>query len=964
DIQGGGYVKNGGTTIVTGETHITMKSDASVSIGGDIFGGGLAVGEKGSLKTLAQTGDTHIDVYGGTVDGMVFGAGQSIANCGTVESVTGNTNVAIHGGVVKQAVLGGGKTREYAKSTAPASGVYTLTSKAGDTSVTIEGGEVGGVVGGGLAQIYRQKDTDEYTHIQAITSVEKASITISGGTVKSIKDGAKTEGSGTHRSIEVIDNDAAVIGGGVASGKNAQSNVAAVNIAISTAQIDGMVYGGGLSAVHHRDSLPKAQGGTTSVSGGVTIDISGGTMSKVYGGGAAVGQGTLAGGTSTVSGDTRVTVSGTAVTDDIQGGGYVSGGGSSIVKGSTYVTLETDATVDIGGDIFGGGFSQLGAVGLESKAETGDTHVEVKGGTVRGMVFGSGQAMNTFDTNKSVTGDTYVTISGGTVKQAVLGGGKTRQSVIQIKTDTTYTLTSEAGSTSVEVTGGEVGGVVGGGLAQVYYRNSEPTDTVTAVTSVKNATLILSGGIVNSIESGAESESTDENQRHRSVETIDTGAAVIGGGVAGGAQAQSIVSGDVSITLNGAEVKGDIIGGGVSSEHNRDGGTSAGNPRTHGGTTKVAGKVKINLNSGTVDGDVYGGGAAASETDGLTGGTSEVAGDVSITLAGASVTGDIYAGGHVIGKGTATVGGEVVISLDSGTVRNVYARGNGEGAELTAASPVKVLMNGAAVSGVLDGAQGCGSSAGSELTYTAGTFGTFKSFQTVNITGSLVSAEDIFAARSDGALNGGEKGAATAINIKDGGSLIAGTLKIEDGGTVTIGEGGVLMGGSAETPAAISLAMEEGGSLVLDGGTLHTDTAQTFNTAAQTDGVFASKADGVRDGITLTSGTLSLYDEKYTLAYSNSAAVSGITMMWMGTPVDESGDTVSEVHIDQIQQGVLAETTIIADADSSNTVTVSKDNVVGGQTLDIDGATGDVTLDVTKEALALDHLYYLIYLKF
>ena len=106
----------------------------------------------------------------------------------------------------------------------------------------------------------------------------------------------------------------------------------------------------------------------------------------------------LAGGcnTGTVSGDTHVTVETGAEFNYIYGGGV---GKKSVVEGSTYVDFSGNAMAIYGGGRYG---------------TNGDTHVVMRKGEIY-QVFGGCEA-------NSMTGNTDVQILGGTVKRRIYGG--------------------------------------------------------------------------------------------------------------------------------------------------------------------------------------------------------------------------------------------------------------------------------------------------------------------------------------------------------------------------------------------------------------------------------------------------------------------------------------------------------------------------------------------------------------
>ena len=156
------------------------------------------------------------------------------------------------------------------------------------------------------------------------------------------------------------------IKGNVYGGSNSQQ-AQTVNILMSNGSVEGNIYGGS-------DSW-----GTTN--GLATINVSGGSVTNVFGGGY--------GSNTSMATGTAVTVSDGTVTNNVYGGGE-----EGTVNGATNVTF-SGGTVN---DVYGAGKG-----GETTALVSGTTTVTVSGGTVNGAVYGGGEAGNVGEESDSGT---------------------------------------------------------------------------------------------------------------------------------------------------------------------------------------------------------------------------------------------------------------------------------------------------------------------------------------------------------------------------------------------------------------------------------------------------------------------------------------------------------------------------------------------------------------------------------
>ncbi|MBO7436231.1 MAG: hypothetical protein J6T97_00275 [Bacteroidaceae bacterium] len=232
---------------------------------------------------------------------------------------------------------------------------------------------------------------------------------------------------------------------------------------------------------------------------------------------------------------------------------------------------------------------------------SGKVTLNLEGNTsVAGNVFGGGDESN-------LTGDADVNISGtATVSQKVFGGGNKANYGGK---DTKVTLTS--GSVAGGVYGGcNINGIITG-----------------------NTTVYLNGGIV-----GAAGNNDDH--------------IVFGGGYG----ANTSTNGNVTLTINGSTIHGNVYGG-----------SAMGNVNASNKTTTVT------LTTGTINGSLYGGGLGDADHAAL------VNGNVQVIVDGGTISGDVYGCNNVNGapQGTVMVDINATDPAQSGyAISKVFGGGN------------------------------------------------------------------------------------------------------------------------------------------------------------------------------------------------------------------------------------------------------------------------------------------------
>ena len=209
--------------------------------------------------------------------------------------------------------------------------------------------------------------------------------------------------------------------------------------------------------------------------------------------------------------------------------------------------------------------------------------------------------------------------------------------------------TANVGSAAVLVSGGSVDGLLGGGIA---FDNVKAKAS-NAVANTENVTITVTGGEINAANvdpitgyiqgehSGVPNRDSHVHQVAKTLGKDGANVAILGGGVASGAGAESSTK-DVKLLLNGGKVNDNVFAGGLA---------------TLGGKATVE-KALVQVNGAEVTGNMYGGGVAGSyqneafDADYKT--ASSNVKETTISLINGSLNGDVYAGGFNIKDSTSS----------------------------------------------------------------------------------------------------------------------------------------------------------------------------------------------------------------------------------------------------------------------------------------------------------------------
>ena len=621
-VFGGGL---GETAVVTGNPQVTIgqPSDGTVHIDGNVFGGGDAANVVGKPVVLVQNCSTMI---GTKTDGVWNATGGTVYGGGNAAHVTGAGN---------------------------------------GTSVTINGGDINRVFGGGNGEV-------------SPANVEGNAVTvIHAGNIHQAFAGSNMQGNISGSATITVDHNNAgcgelideVYGGGNQAAGNAGT------VTIDCGANIGDVYGGANQA---------------DINSPITLNITGGTINRVFGGNNTSGN---------ISGAITVNVNKKDACDlDLN---YVYGAGNQAsytpsTPGAYPAVNILKGTVTH--DVFGGG---LGATAIVTSNPT----VTINGGTVSGNVFGGGSAAN-------VVGNTSIYMTEGTVSN-IYGGGEAADVVVGA---------AETGKTVVNMNGGTVShSVYGGGLGNTTNVATSTTVTAnggivtedvyggsgfgkvgaTTVTINNGATVtrdVFGGGFGQNADAGAGKEAYEADVTGNASVTIYKGA-VISGNVYGGNNTNGSPKGTITVLVDGPVDAGEKAATPLNLKDVFGGGKNAATTSTGAPQVTIQGCE-------TVIARVFGGGDAAPApatnvtiwgghiTSAFAGGNGEVTaadivGNVNITIKGGAIT-NVFGGSNTAGN----IGGAVNVIVDKDPaacdldVTNLFGGGNlapGKGGTLTIA---------------------------------------------------------------------------------------------------------------------------------------------------------------------------------------------------------------------------------------------------------------------------------------
>lgn len=613
NIYGGGQGEN---TFVTNDVDVTIgvaNVANTPTVGGNVYGGS-AFGTVNCATTSGNaTGDTTVTVDNGLVTGSVFGGGQGSSTA--TPYVLGDITVNINGGDITS-VFGGNDQ----------AGSHTAVNE-----VYLNGGIIENVYGGGNrssvtnTNIYMDGSTvtNIYGGSNTLGNVSTTNVDILSGTVQNVY-GGNNEG-GTCGTTDVNVTGTASINGSIYGGGN---QVATTTTTVTLNSANGTVpnvYGGGNSASVTTSNVTNNGVTATNIFGGsnssgtvttANVTYNSGTSTNVYGG-------NNAGGNTVTS---NIDINNGTITTVYGGGNQANGGTSNVDIGGGNITsvfgggnsaglTQSNINVTAGtvGDVYGGS-NNSGTVtianidvatgtitniyGGGNRAEVGTPTVVVDGGAVANIYGGGNLAQ--------VTGNTIVDINGGTISGNVYGGGN-------------YGVVK--GSSNVTITNATIlGNAYGGGNGSSATLEGNTNITIDGNTTIGNASSVAPNS--GCVFGGGNQALTGIQDNNNSTSSVNIVGGTINGNVYGGAKFSVIYGNTIvnigetaytsnSLTKSDIYVKGNVFGGGEAN--------SSGSEIYDWSFISVTQGVNISIDADTyqnfqIDGSFFGGGNASSAT--------------------------------------------------------------------------------------------------------------------------------------------------------------------------------------------------------------------------------------------------------------------------------------------------------------------------------------------------------------
>lgn len=662
----------------------------------------------------------------------------------------------------------------------------------------------------------------------------------------------------------------------------------------------------------------------------------------------------------------------------LMGGGLYKG---NKLTANTAVDSDITLSVEDGSisEIIGG--SYISGTNADYKNAThGTITTTISGGTTSAEFVVGGSKLANNDGATLETGTTAVTINGGTfgtegkinAYELVMGGN-------YVKTGTAADGTATTQGSSVTVNDGKFhASVVGGSVAHRYNGTG-----VSTVTDNGNTSVIITGGTFNP----SETDLSDANGG------INLKAAVIGGGLAYGANTSTVlgskdapVSSSVSISGENTVINGKVVAGSVVAND--------------GYAAVIHGDTFLDMRGGTVTDDLVGGGmiqdAATLPDEAQVDHNLIVTGNSTVEISGGTATGEIVGGNYVRGNGSARVensavsitGGTFAAAADSQNKAQYVIGGNksmayaGDTAKTLVKKDSGVLVDGDVT--IADGAVVGGSMAKAEKDGKATATVEGNSGVQVNqgtlagvVGGGLAetyshaeggSAISEIKGTSFVAINGGTiKGIAYGAVAagKSSAAVVGGGLANDKGSTATVGSTSVTIAdGTINGKVVAGGAAVNGGTTTVEGNTLLTMT--DGEVSGDLIGGNLLEKNG-KDGGSIASTTVSVEGgtvagEIYGGSYvRNTAATSKVN----NTTVNISGGTIGATKPQGWAQYVVGGGKAMSNATETessvmNTATVNisgggitRGAVVGGGFARAQGASGSATANVKDSVVNL-----------
>lgn len=567
-------IENGTTTVVVEGGTIGKADPKGVTKAALIGGNYIKSTSNQGTPIKAVSGGTDVTIKGGTFKNRVIG-GSFAETYGTpVGGLTvedKETNLKISGGIFNDIVIGGGA--------AAGSG---NTSTVVTSNLEITGGTFGS----------KTSSTNIFAGGAAFDSgtatVNESNLTI----------------DGSDKNLNLLFANNGIYAGGLNSGVSKKTTLTLKNLTEDMFGIKAGIYGGSRA----ESTGVSIEDGDTEINisnSYLYADVYGGGRSSGAGSILKAGKSKITVSNTSVSGYENT---GTTWTGRIFGAGYIRGGSLyeqkstevviNNVIGVTYDKESEEISNLEGARVYGGGYNYKDGTEDKAQLKVGSTSVTINGkDTALAEVHGGSLTANTYNKGTAVTGKTDVTINDGKIVNYVIGGNNSNwngYSVIgnEVESESGNLYVNGKrytdGSTNITINGGDMSTaqVIGGSLTD-YAGNYESKDKVIHDAIVYGTTNIdVKGGKLGLLIGGGKAEySNTEAPESSSPEVYPTTSNVIG---------------TTNINITGGNLLENIIGGGYAYS----------NQKYVGSTANVTGTTNINISGGTISGDIYGGGYA------------------------------------------------------------------------------------------------------------------------------------------------------------------------------------------------------------------------------------------------------------------------------------------------------------------------------------------------------------------
>lgn len=667
---------------------------------------------------------------------------------------------------------------------------------------------------------------------------------------------------------------------------------------------------------------------------GVFTTIDGGRIDKVFGG----GNGEVS--AANINGDVTLAIHGGSVNQffvgsnqqgSVSGESHVTADNSScpfvideFFCGGNYAPIHGNVitTIDCGSNVAGmqinnlyGGCNMADILDDEATTDVeGNVQLTVKGGSYKNIYGGSkgspaptGPDVTEEDLDAAsadISGNVTLNIFGGTVTEAIYGGSNVNGSIGGNITVTIEDQNGE-GDCPLDV---EEADVYGAGNLAIYTAPSG------IGAQANNPTVYINHAEVKNVFGGGKGDEQVNTQVPGMVtgnpkvfigDSNGSHTAAVKESVYGGGNAAKVVGATTVVMQNAhSTVAKDIYGG--------------------GNLANVTGATTVDVNNGAVTQDVYGGGALAN-TNGS-----------NVTLGGGTVR-DIYGGGLGDEDHPAEVSGAVQVTVNNGTVVDVFGCNNVKGAPT---STVQVNINNNVTNSVYGGGNQAACSVSPAVYINKGVVGG-------NVFGGGLGEGAIVTGTPTvtiGDLTNGENAVATVTGDVYGGgdaAKVKGTTSVLVQKCNTVINGDVYGGGNA---ADIAKNNGAGGStsVAVTGGTINSSNAdhgnvfggghgnQSTNTSANVEG---------NTSVAINGGTIN----RVFGGANSKGDIGGSTSVFV-----EKDDDACSLHITEVYgggnvaDGKAGLVTIVCTGDGANE---GVGDVYGGARAA--GVTGDITLNIT-----------------